>query len=60
MGYLSADDVNVYKAWLRHTVAVYSGLVLLGATAVATLAVTNGPTAVSYLTTAIALALASP
>jgi hypothetical protein len=58
MPYFDADDVKVYKAWLRRTLAVYAGMVLLGAATIAAFALTEGPTAATYL--ASALSLASP
>ena len=49
---LDAEDFKIYKAWLRRTAAVYAGLVLFGAAAVVTLAVTKPPIAASYLASA--------
>jgi hypothetical protein len=56
--HLNAEDVKIYKAWLRRTAAVYAGLVLFGAAAVATLAITKGPSADTHL--AIAISQAAP
>jgi hypothetical protein len=58
MSNFNADDVKVYKAWLRRTLAVYAGMVLLGAATIAAFALTEGPTAATYL--AAALSLAAP
>jgi hypothetical protein len=49
---LDAEDVKIYKAWLRRTAAVYAGLVLFGAVAVVTVAITKGQTADTYLAAA--------
>jgi hypothetical protein len=55
MRHLNAVDINIYRAWLRRTAAVYAGLVLFGAAAIATLAVTKAPTAASYLAASVSL-----
>ncbi len=55
MRHLNAEDIDIYRAWLRRTAAIYGGLVLLGAGAIATLAVTKAPTAATYLAAAVGL-----
>ena len=53
MRQFDADDIKVYKAWLRRTAAIYAGLILVGAAAIGTLAITNSPTVATYLATAV-------
>jgi hypothetical protein len=55
MNRLSAEDVAVYRTWLRRTAAIYAGLVVLAATAVATLTITGAPTSATYLAAAVGL-----
>ena len=45
MSNFDADDAKVYKGWLRRTLAVYAGMLLLGAVTIAAFALTEGPTA---------------
>ena len=56
MSNFDADDMNVYKGWLRRTLAVYAGIALLGAAAIAAFALTEGPSAATYLASALSLA----
>jgi hypothetical protein len=56
MSNFNADDTKVYEAWLRRTLAIYAGIVLLAGGTIAVFALTEGPTAVSYLATALNLA----
>ena len=56
MSNFDADDVTVYRAWLRRTLAIYAGIVLLAGGTIAVFALTQGPTAASYLATAMNLA----
>jgi hypothetical protein len=58
MNNFDADDVKVYKAWLARTLAVYTGMALLGAATITAFALTEAPTAATYL--AAALSLAAP
>jgi hypothetical protein len=58
MPHFDTDDVKTYKAWLHRTLAVYAGMVMLGAATIAAFALTEGPTAATYL--ASALSLSSP
>ncbi len=50
-----ADDVKVYKGWLRRTLAVYAGMLLLGAATIAAFALTSGPNSARILATALSL-----
>jgi hypothetical protein len=47
MRYMNIDDQKTYNAWMRRLAVVYGTFVLLIAAGVATLAVTNAPTATS-------------
>jgi hypothetical protein len=55
MSNFDADDVKVYKAWLRRTLAVYAGILLLGAATIAAFALTQGPNSAHFLATALSL-----
>jgi hypothetical protein len=55
MPQFNADDMKIYKAWLRRTLAVYAGMVALGAATIAAFALTEGPTAATYLAMAVGL-----
>jgi hypothetical protein len=55
MRHLNAEDINIYRAWLRRTAAIYGALVLFGAAAIATLTVTKAPTAATYLAANVGL-----
>jgi hypothetical protein len=55
MSDFDADDVKVYRAWLRRTLAVYAGMLLLGAATIAAFAVTEGPNSARILATAFSL-----
>jgi hypothetical protein len=55
MSNFDTDDVKVYKAWLRRTVAVYAGILLLGAATIAAFALTQGPNSTRFLATALSL-----
>jgi hypothetical protein len=52
------DDVKVYRAWLRRTLAVYAGMLLLGVATIAAVALTQGPN--SARTLAHVLSLSTP
>jgi hypothetical protein len=56
MRHLNAEDIKIYRTWLRRSAAIYGGLVLFGAAAIATLAVTKAPTAATYLAASVGLA----
>lgn len=56
MSNFDADDMKVYRAWLRRTLAIYAGIVLLAGGTIALFALTEGPTAAGYLATALNLA----
>jgi hypothetical protein len=53
MSNFDADDV--YKGWLRRTLAVYAGMLLLGAATIAAFALTEGPNSARILATALSL-----
>jgi hypothetical protein len=55
MSNFDADDVKVYKGWLRRTLAVYAGMFLLGAATIAAFALTQGPNSARILATALSL-----
>jgi hypothetical protein len=55
MSNFDADDVKVYRAWLRRTLAVYAGMLLLGAATIAAFALTEGPNSARVLATALSL-----
>jgi hypothetical protein len=52
---LNTDHVTIYKAWLRRTLAVYAGIIMLGAATIAVFALTEEPTAATYLASALSL-----
>jgi hypothetical protein len=55
MSNFDADDVKVYRGWLRRTLAVYAGILLLGAAAIAAFALTQGPNSHRFLANALSL-----
>jgi hypothetical protein len=55
MSNFDADDVKVYRAWLRRTLAVYAGMLVLGAATIAAFALTEGPNSARILATALSL-----
>jgi hypothetical protein len=55
MSNFDTDDVKVYKAWLRRTLAVYAGMLLLGAATIAAFALTQGPNSARVLATVLNL-----
>jgi hypothetical protein len=55
MNNFDADDVKVYKGWLRRTLAVYAGMLVLGAATIAAFALTEGPNSARFLATALSL-----
>ena len=55
MSDFDTDDVKVYRAWLRRTLAVYAGMLMLGAATIAAFALTEGPNSARFLATALSL-----
>jgi hypothetical protein len=55
MSNFDADDVKIYKGWLRRTLALYAGMLLLGAATIAAFALTQGPNSARFLATALSL-----
>jgi hypothetical protein len=55
MSDFDADDVKVYRAWVRRTLAVYAVVLLLGATAIAAFALTQDPNSARVLATVFSL-----
>jgi hypothetical protein len=53
MSDFDADDVKVYKGWLRRTLAVYACILLLGAATIAAFALTQGPNSHRILATVL-------
>jgi hypothetical protein len=49
MRYVNIEDQKVHRAWMRRSAVVYGTLVVFIAASVATLAVTNAPTAAGDL-----------
>jgi hypothetical protein len=56
MSNFDAEDTKIYDAWLRRTLAIYAGIVVLAGATIAVFALTEGPTAATYLATALNLA----
>jgi hypothetical protein len=55
MSNFDTDDVKLYKAWLRRTLAVYAGILLLGAATIAAFALTEGPNSARFFASALSL-----
>jgi hypothetical protein len=55
MSDFDADDVKVYRAWLRRTLTIYAGMLLLGAATIAAFALTEGPNSARFLASALSL-----
>jgi hypothetical protein len=53
MSNFDADDVKIYKGWLYRTLALYAGMLLLGAVTIAAFALTQGPNSARFLATAL-------
>ena len=55
MSNLDTDELKVCKAWLHRTLAVYAGMLVLGAATIAAFALTEGPNSARFLATALSL-----